>query len=85
MYRPNRDERRASPFVSGEDPVYPDGYRAVRVLLGSGYPFDMGPIGGPVAEVQANPLLTDAEKRQICSGTAATLFNLARSSQVDHA
>ncbi len=58
---------------------------ADRVLLGSDYPFDMGPIGGPVAEVQANPLLTDAEKRQICSGTAATLFNLARSSQVDHA
>ena len=49
---------------------------AERVLLGSDYPFDMGPIGGPAAEVQANPLLTDAEKEQICSKTAASLFRL---------
>lgn len=47
---------------------------ADRVLLGSDYPFDMGPIGGPAAEVQANTLLTAAEKRQICVGTAAELF-----------
>ena len=49
---------------------------ADRVLLGSDYPFDMGPLGGPVAEVQDNPLLTSAEKEQICRGTAATLFRL---------
>lgn len=47
---------------------------ADRVLLGSDYPFDMGPIGGPAAEVQANPLLSAAEKEQICAGTAAALF-----------
>ncbi len=51
---------------------------ADHVLLGSDYPFDMGPIGGPVAEVQANPYLTEAEKAQICGGTAATLFGLDR-------
>jgi aminocarboxymuconate-semialdehyde decarboxylase len=49
---------------------------ADHVLLGSDYPFDMGPIGGPVAEVQANPYLDDAEKKQICGGTAATIFRL---------
>lgn len=49
---------------------------ASQVLLGSDYPFDMGPIGGPAAEVQANPLLVDAEKTQICRGTASALFGL---------
>ena len=44
---------------------------ADRVLLGSDYPFDMGPIGGPAAEVQANPYLSEEEKEQICGGTAA--------------
>lgn len=47
---------------------------ADHVLVGSDYPFDMGPIGGPVKEVQANPYLTDAEKTQICSQTVTTLF-----------
>ncbi|MEM7128866.1 MAG: amidohydrolase family protein [Chloroflexota bacterium] len=49
---------------------------AERVLLGSDYPFDMGPIGGPAAEVQANPLLTASEKEQIIGKTAAKLFDL---------
>lgn len=49
---------------------------ADHVLLGSDYPFDMGPIGGPAAEVQANPYLSEAEKTQICGKTAATLFRL---------
>jgi aminocarboxymuconate-semialdehyde decarboxylase len=49
---------------------------ADHVLLGSDYPFDMGPIGGPAAEVQANEYLTAAEKTQICGGTAAALFGL---------
>jgi len=38
----------------------------------------MGPIGGPVVEVQANPYLSEAEKAQICGGTAATLFGLEK-------
>lgn len=49
---------------------------ADHVLLGSDYPFDMGPMGGPVAEVQANPYLSDAEKEQIIGGTARSVFNL---------
>ena len=49
---------------------------ADHVLIGSDYPFDMGPIGGPVAEVLANPHLSDEEKEQICGKTAATLFGL---------
>lgn len=50
---------------------------ADHVLLGSDYPFDMGPIGGPAAEVQANAYLSDAEKEQICGGTAKTLFGVS--------
>ncbi len=50
---------------------------AEQVLLGSDYPFDMGPIGGPVREVVANPYLTEEEKNQICSKTASSLFALA--------
>lgn len=50
---------------------------ADHVLLGSDYPFDMGPIGGPAAEVQANPYLSDGEKVQICGGTAAKLFSIS--------
>ncbi len=49
---------------------------ADHVLVGSDYPFDMGPIGGPVAEVLANPHLSDEEKEQICGKTAAMLFGL---------
>jgi len=51
---------------------------ADRILLGSDYPFDMGPIGGPKAEVKANPYLSDLEKEQIIGKTAASLFNLAQ-------
>ncbi len=51
---------------------------ADHVLLGSDYPFDMGPIGGPAAEVQANPYLSHEEKIQICGETAKSLFRLAR-------
>ncbi|MEM7533065.1 MAG: amidohydrolase family protein [Chloroflexota bacterium] len=49
---------------------------ADHVLVGSDYPFDMGPIGGPVKEVQSNPYLSDDEKAQICGMTAASLFRL---------
>lgn len=49
---------------------------ADHVLVGSDYPFDMGPSAGPVAEVLANSQLTDAEKEQICGKTAATVFGL---------
>jgi aminocarboxymuconate-semialdehyde decarboxylase len=48
--------------------------RALRYLVD--YPFDMGPIGGPATEVQANPYLSEAEKAQICGGTAKSLFRL---------
>lgn len=51
---------------------------ADRVLLGSDYPFDMGPIGGPAAEVQANELLTEGEKEQIIKKTATDLFGLEK-------
>ncbi|MEZ4662738.1 MAG: amidohydrolase family protein [Caldilineaceae bacterium] len=54
---------------------------AEQVLLGSDYPFDMGPIGGPAAEVQANPYLSEAEKEQICGKTAAGLFGISLESQ----
>jgi aminocarboxymuconate-semialdehyde decarboxylase len=47
---------------------------ADHVLIGSDYPFDMGPIGGPVREVQANSYLTEEEKSQICGNTVTTLF-----------
>lgn len=50
---------------------------ADHLLIGSDYPFDMGPIGGPVAEVKANSYLTEAEKRQICAKTASSLFEIA--------
>jgi aminocarboxymuconate-semialdehyde decarboxylase len=50
---------------------------AEHILIGSDYPFDMGPIGGPVREVAANSYLTEAEKRQICAKTAAALFGIA--------
>jgi aminocarboxymuconate-semialdehyde decarboxylase len=49
---------------------------AEQILIGSDYPFDMGPIGGPVAEVEANGYLTSAEKAQICGKTATALFDL---------
>ncbi len=48
---------------------------ADHVLIGSDYPFDMGP-ADPVAEVIDNPYLSDEEKAQICGGTAAALFRL---------
>lgn len=49
---------------------------ADHILLGSDYPFDMGPIGGPAVEIQANPYLSEEEKEQICGGTATALFGL---------
>lgn len=49
---------------------------ADRVLIGSDYPFDMGPTDGPVVEVLANPHLTNDEKEQIFGRTAAQLFGL---------
>jgi aminocarboxymuconate-semialdehyde decarboxylase len=49
---------------------------ADHVLIGSDYPFDMGPIDGPVREVQANPYLTVQEKDIICRQTASALFKL---------
>ncbi|HXF61993.1 MAG TPA: amidohydrolase family protein [Caldilineaceae bacterium] len=48
---------------------------ADHVLIGSDYPFDMGP-ANPVAEVTENALLTDEEKRQVAGATAAALFGL---------
>lgn len=47
---------------------------ADHVGIGSDYPFDMGPISGPVAEVRTNPYLSDKEKEQICGKTFAGLF-----------
>ncbi len=48
---------------------------ADHVLIGSDYPFDMGP-ANPVAEATENPLLSADEKRQIAGGTAAAIFGL---------
>jgi aminocarboxymuconate-semialdehyde decarboxylase len=50
---------------------------AQHVLIGSDYPFDIGPTGGPVREVVANSYLSEAEKQQICSKTASSLFGLS--------
>ena len=38
-----------------------------RVVLGSDFPADMGPVD-PVGEIERNPLLTDEEKRAILGG-----------------
>jgi aminocarboxymuconate-semialdehyde decarboxylase len=46
-----------------------------RVVIGSDYPFDMGP-AQPVGEVRDNPYLSEVEKEQICGGNAARLFGI---------
>lgn len=46
-----------------------------HIVIGSDYPFDMGPVQ-PAGEVLDNPALTAEEKAQICGKTAATLFRL---------
>jgi aminocarboxymuconate-semialdehyde decarboxylase len=46
-----------------------------RIVVGSDYPFDMGPFQ-PVEEVLNNPYLSETEKQQICGQNAARLFNL---------
>ena len=47
-----------------------------RIIIGSDYPFDMGPFQ-PVDEVLNNPYLSDEEKAQICGRNAAALFGLS--------
>jgi aminocarboxymuconate-semialdehyde decarboxylase len=49
---------------------------ADHLLIGSDYPFDMGP-ANPVSEVTGNTLLTADEQRQIAGATAAVLFGLS--------
>jgi len=46
-----------------------------RIVIGSDYPFDMGPFQ-PVEEILNNPHLSEAEKQQICGHNAAHLFGL---------
>lgn len=46
-----------------------------RIIIGSDYPFDMGP-AQPVDVVLENPYLSAEEKSQICGQNAATLFGL---------
>jgi aminocarboxymuconate-semialdehyde decarboxylase len=46
-----------------------------HIVIGSDYPFDMGPFQ-PVAEVLTNPYLSDTEKQQICGRNAASLFGI---------
>jgi aminocarboxymuconate-semialdehyde decarboxylase len=46
-----------------------------RIVIGSDYPFDMGPFQ-PVDEILNNPYLSDAEKQQICGQNAVSLFGL---------
>ena len=49
---------------------------ADRIIIGSDYPFDMGP-EQPVDEVLNNPFLNDAEKALICGQNAAALFGIS--------
>ncbi|HET6443688.1 MAG TPA: amidohydrolase family protein [candidate division Zixibacteria bacterium] len=46
-----------------------------QVIIGSDYPFDMGPVQ-PVDTILKNPTLTEEEKRKICGQNAAALFSL---------
>ncbi|MEM7033375.1 MAG: amidohydrolase family protein [Chloroflexota bacterium] len=46
-----------------------------RIIIGSDYPFDMGPVQ-PVEEIQNNPYLSDEEKKKICGLNAAAFFGL---------
>ena len=48
---------------------------ADHILIGSDYPFDMGP-ADPVGEVTGNAYLSAQEQRQITGATAAALFGL---------
>ena len=50
---------------------------AVTVLLGSDFPFDMGP-DDPVADVEAVATLNDEQRRAILGETAAQLLGVAR-------
>jgi aminocarboxymuconate-semialdehyde decarboxylase len=50
-------------------------FGADHVLLGSDYPFDMGP-DDPVAEVEAISDLTDADRRTILGASAARLLGI---------
>jgi aminocarboxymuconate-semialdehyde decarboxylase len=43
---------------------------ADRVVMGSDFPADMGPVD-PVGEIERNPFLTDDEKRGILGGNVA--------------
>jgi aminocarboxymuconate-semialdehyde decarboxylase len=47
-----------------------------RVVLGSDFPADMGPVD-PVGEIERNPLLTDDEKRAILGGNLERELGLA--------
>jgi aminocarboxymuconate-semialdehyde decarboxylase len=49
---------------------------ASHVMLGTDYPFDMGD-SSPVATIEANPALSDADKAAILGESAAALFDLA--------
>jgi aminocarboxymuconate-semialdehyde decarboxylase len=46
-----------------------------RIIIGSDYPFDMGPFQ-PVEEILANPYLSEQEKQQICGQNAAALLGI---------
>jgi aminocarboxymuconate-semialdehyde decarboxylase len=47
-----------------------------HLVIGSDYPFDMGP-AQPLDPIVTNPYLTEEDKRNIAGKTAATLFNIA--------
>jgi aminocarboxymuconate-semialdehyde decarboxylase len=47
-----------------------------RVVMGSDFPADMGPVD-PVGELERNPLLTDDEKRAILGGNLERTLGIA--------